>query len=297
MNTEHHKREIDQIKKHVKMLNITGGIAIGALTLAGFFLAADVMEGTPEAMALNTHPPTTEVIAPVAFNAEEAVESSDKQLKQAESKAAEKKAAIVEKQVPAEKEEKAEILKAMSLEEELQSFEASCSDGAISFHWTTSGGSKYAFEIEKTYDQVNFEVFVRAPQPEKKDGRNVYNVVETATVNDDAFYRLRKVVGIGKYEYSEAVKVKCLAAAEQPAMVDVFPNGTGSFRITINTVKEGSYKVTLTDVNNQELAVEEFHAAAGNNEFTLNSNSIIKGIYTLRVSNDSMIKEKKVVLK
>src|SRR4030095_8536152 len=48
MNTEQHKNEIDQIMKHVKMLNITGGIAIGALAIAGFLLISDVFDSTAD---------------------------------------------------------------------------------------------------------------------------------------------------------------------------------------------------------------------------------------------------------
>ncbi len=81
------------------------------------------------------------------------------------------------------------------------------------------------------------------------------------------------------------------------ATVDVFPNGNGSFRIVINSGVAGPYKVTLSDVNETELATEEFQAIEGNNEFILSSNSITRGNYVLRVSNDAMVKEKKVVLK
>src|SRR5688572_22498808 len=299
MNAEHHKKEIDQIKKHVKMLNITGGIAIGALALSGFLLVSDVLESNPDSHIINSSNPEMEIqetespliteVKPEELNKQETY-SVQSESKNSNPLASSNKAAI--------RETDSKETKSMNLEEELQSFEASCSNGAISFHWITSGGSKYAFEIEKTYDHVNFEVFSRAPQPEKKDGKNVYSVEETATDNDDAFYRLRKVVGRGKYEYSEAVKVKCTGSTEQPAFVDVFPNGNGSFRIVIIASKAGPYKVSLSDVNDAQLATEEFQAQQGNNEFILTSaTEIIKGNYTLRVSNDSMVKEKKVVLK
>ena len=72
---------------------------------------------------------------------------------------------------------------------------------------------------------------------------------------------------------------------------------TCALPILINTAVAGAYKVALSDVNETELATEEFLAKEGNNEFILSSNSITKGNYVLRVSNDSMVKERKVVLK
>lgn len=290
MNKAHHQNEIDQIQKHVKMLNIAGGIAICALSLAGVLLLTDTFESTAENVFVAS------LDQPYIYNTESA--TSDPENNASEEGNLNP---IISESLVADKVNKTDkplsARKIITFEEELQSFDASCINGAISFNWVTSGGSKYAYEIEKTYDQLSYEVFSRAPQPEKKDGKNVYSVEETAPAGDDAFYRLRKVVGKGKYEYSENVKVKCTANESQSATVDVFPNGNGSFRIMINTAVAGPFKVTLSDVNETELVTEEFLAREGNNEFILSSNSITRGNYVLRVSNDSMVKEKKVVLK
>jgi hypothetical protein len=179
----------------------------------------------------------------------------------------------------------------------LQSFEASCNQGALVFNWVTQGSSKYAYEIEKSVDQENYEVFTRAPAPEKVDGKNVYTVEESTSPDEQAFYRLRKVVGKGKFEYSSEVKVHCSSTTAEQTTVDVFPNGYGSFRIMINSPVETRFTVTLTDINEKELATQDFDAKQGANEFTLISDSITRGNYVLRVSNDHMVKEKKVVLK
>ncbi len=287
MNRDQHQSEIDQINKHVKMLNITGSIAIGALAIAGVLMIADTFKAVSENAQSG--------IIAEAPDQESVLQSDDSNL-------LEEPATIQPERIskPAGNQNKpktAAAPKAISFTEELQSFEASCNDGALYFQWVTLGGTKYAYEIEKTYDQVTYEVFSRAPQPDKKDGKNIYSVEESTTKGDEAFYRLRKVMGKGKYEYSEAVKVKCSNMDASLATVDVFPNGNGSFRIIINSAVAGPYKVTLSDVNETELATEDFMAKEGNNEFILSSSSITRGNYVLRVSNDAMVKEKKVVLK
>ncbi|HMT30929.1 MAG TPA: T9SS type A sorting domain-containing protein, partial [Bacteroidia bacterium] len=114
---------------------------------------------------------------------------------------------------------------------------------------------------------------------------------------DDAFYRLRKVVGKGKYEYSEPVSVMCSKKAIANTEVDVFPNGYGSFRIVINTQVDDSFRVSLSDVNENELVADQFEAKPGSNEFVISSSTISRGNYVLRVTNGSMVKEKRVVLK
>ncbi len=319
MKNENHRKEIKQIKDHVKILNITGGIAIGALAIAGYLMLSDPLK--KENFAENQPVPAsfenvltvdhTTVGAQVAFvQPDKKEDASDvstaaiiiKKKPVVQTGVSEQKSeeSFVNKEVIAASSENFDRLskmKSKALDEELQSFEASCNDGSLLFNWITEGGSKYAYEIEKTYDKVNYEVFSRAPQPEKKDGKNHYMVEEATAKGDDAYYRLRKVIGKGKYEYSEPVKVQCSKHATANTEVDVFPNGYGSFRIVINTQVDDSFRVSLSDIQENELAFDDFEAKPGSNEFILSSNTISKGNYILRVTNGSMVKEKRVVLK
>ena len=318
MKNETHKKEIKQIKDHVKILNITGGIAIGALAIAGYLMLSNPLKKenyaeiqpvpAPFENVLTVDLPTNETqVALVQPDKKEAASDYTKAIvikkKTIETDAqisSKNENSLVNKTVIAassENFEKLNKMKSKALDEELQSFEASCNEGSLMFNWITEGGSKYAYEIEKTYDKVNYEVFSRAPQPEKKDGKNFYRVEEATAKNDDAFYHLRKVVGKGKYEYSEAVKVQCSKVATANTQVDVFPNGYGSFRIVINTVNEDNFRVSLSDIQENELAVDTFEAKTGSNEFLLTSNNIGRGNYILRVTNGSMVKEKRVTLK
>lgn len=316
MKNEHHKNEIKQIKDHVKILNITGGIAIGALAIAGYLMLSDPLKNEHYAEKTFEAPATESVISIENKLIDQPMASA---LNPAES-GSDVKAVVVKKQpvevvdvvtdkVAENLEDKTVVeansatinklnnLKYKGLNEEVQSFEASCNNGSLTFNWITEGGSKYAYEIEKTYDKVNYEVFSRAPQPEKRDGKNFYMVEEATGKDDDAFYRLRKVVGKGKYEYSEPVNVKCTKKMLATTEVDVFPNGYGSFRIVINTQFDDSFRVSLSDVNENELVADQFEAKPGSNEFVLSSSTISRGNYVLRVTNGSMVKEKRVVLK
>jgi hypothetical protein len=181
--------------------------------------------------------------------------------------------------------------------EEIQSFEVSCNNGTLVFNWVTEGQGKYAYEIEKTTDNEHYEVFSRAPQPEKKDGLNHYFVEEAVDAGEVASYRLRRVIGKNKYEYTEPVEVKCLKKPAREIAVDVFPAGFGAFRIVVNSPVEEKFDVVLTDAGENILESRSYDAAKGSNEFVLQSEKIAKGSYHLRISNGSMTKEKKVVVK
>jgi hypothetical protein len=320
MKNENHKNEIKQIKDHVKILNITGGIAIGALAIAGYLMLSDPLKNEHYAENNTLNPGTENVISIENNLIDQPIASAQNPAEASSESGSDVKLVVVKKQ-PVEEvnvvvdkvaeslEDKTVVeansaninklnnLKYKGLNEEVQSFEASCNNGSLTFNWVTEGGSKYAYEIEKTYDKVNYEVFSRAPQPEKKDGKNFYMVEEATGKDDDAFYRLRKVVGKGKYEYSEPVNVKCTKKMLATTEVDVFPNGYGSFRIVINTQFDDSFRVSLSDVNENELVADQFEAKPGSNEFVLSSSTISRGNYVLRVTNGSMVKEKRVVLK
>lgn len=307
MNKEQKKQEISKIREHIRILNITGGVAISALAVAGYLLLTspaeentrltknmeaitNEAESNMEVQASVTSPAIDEISADVAVAAKQ---------EQAQTKAV--SAVVKQNRTSGLKTnalaaaEKTGLTK--SIAEELQSFEASCDNGSILFNWVTEGVSKYAYEIEKTYDKVHYEVFSRAPQPEKKEGKNFYSVEEATEKDENAYYRLRKVIGKGRYEYSDPVQVKCESSISANTDVDVFPNGYGSFRIIINTGSESQFKVSLSDVDENELVADSFDAKPGSNEFIISSNSISRGNYVLRVTNGSMIKEKRVVLK
>ena len=265
------------------MLNIAGAVALSALAIAGYLIITE--PSMEHAMVADNSVSVYDAGENAELIAEASLAPEDPSSTMDDPKVSEKISSPVSK--PSGK----------GIDEELLSFEASCEGGAILFNWTTMGNTKYAYEIEKTYDKVTYEVFSRAPQPEKKDGKNFYAVEEMTTADDDAFYRLRKVVGRDKFEYSDAVNVKCTKNKANKTEVDVFPNGYGSFRIVINTQADDSFKVSLLDINETELAAEVYEAIKGSNEFILSSSSITRGNYVLRVTNGNMVKEKKVVLK
>lgn len=299
------KNEIKQIKEHIKVLNITGGIAITALAVAGYLMLTNhsatekPIDQKVRLEASAAAPSVYDMPAPAAHvknllsenRLEETAQPILEEAKNQEVTQIQPEAKV------AETEMMERTMSSRTIAEELHSFEASCDNGAILFNWITEGGAKYAYEIEKTYDKVHYEVFSRAPQPQKKEGKNFYSVEEATEKDETAYYRLRKVIGKGRYEYSDPVQVKCESAMSANTEVDVFPNGYGSFRILINTGADSQFKVSLSDIDDNELVADNFDAKAGSNEFVISSSSISKGNYVLRVTNGSMIKEKRVVLK
>jgi hypothetical protein len=192
--------------------------------------------------------------------------------------------------------EAAEHRKAKTVDE-IQSFDVSCNNGSLVFNWVTEGQGKYAYEIEKTAENGEFEVFLRAPAPQKRDGFNYYSVEEMVSANESASYRLKRIVGKNKFEYTEPVEVKCQKKSSKDLTVDVFPSGYGAFRIVVNAPAEDLFKVTLFDATETLIQSKDFVATPGSNEFMLEAATVTKGNYTLRITNGSTTKVKKIILK
>ncbi|MBK9048150.1 MAG: hypothetical protein IPL74_16220 [Bacteroidetes bacterium] len=151
------KNEISQIKEHIKVLNITGGIAITALAVAGYLMLTNnpspeqpiVQEVRVEASAAATSVYDVPASADQVSNL-----LSENRIEESAKPSIEEAPEQVAKQTqPEEKETDADMmertLSSKTIAEELHSFEASCDNGSILFNWVTEGGSKYAYEVEK----------------------------------------------------------------------------------------------------------------------------------------------------
>ncbi len=289
------------LPNHITVMNITAALAIGALSVAAYLMVTEPFRNGPEAYPIADEKITASIesdgydeLNSDAVDVSQKIEQSRIETKESDLQV--EKEALSEDMASVKKTEKAVVFK-NNLSDEIESFDASCYDGNVVFNWVTLGKANHQFEIEKSYDNETYEVFTRAPQPVKEDGKNVYRVEEIIPANDVAFYRLRKKTGKSKYEYSDEVKVICAKSLSEVTSIDVFPNGYGSFRILVETKSTDTFTVTLYDMNNTELASDQFEAQVGNNEFVLNSSSISRGEYALKVTNGTITKEKKVVLK
>lgn len=88
-----------------------------------------------------------------------------------------------------------------------------------------------------------------------------------------------------------------LVDALPSASVDVFPVGYGSFRIIIQSQASGIFTASLFDTFSNEIISESYEVFQGDNTFVLESGSIPQGEYLLRVTDGTVISEKKVRLK
>ncbi len=105
-------------------------------------------------------------------------------------------------------------------------------------------------------------------------------------------------IAISENQLSETAINEPIADVDAPrATVDVFPVGYGSFRIIIESETEGSYIASLFDSHSNEIISENYDVYIGENTFVLESGSIPQGEYLLRVTNGSVISERRVRLK
>jgi hypothetical protein len=276
------QREIREMRRNIRNMALAGAGALGMFVYAGsLYSEAVVMDSSPSNVTETTDRVSVET---------KMLESGSLEILSFP---------LAENKFPAEVAlpAKPAVHKKQKTVDEIQSFEVSCNNGSLIFNWVTEGQGKYAYEIEKTTENGEFEVFLRAPAPDKKDGFNYYFVEEMVSANESASYRLKRIIGKNKFEYTEPVEVQCQKKSSKDLTVDVFPSGYGAFRIVVNAPAEDTFKVTLFDATEAEIQTKDFTAAPGSNEFMLEAATVTKGNYTLRITNGSTTKVKKIILK
>lgn len=287
---------------HISVMNITAAVAVGALSVAAYLMVTEpfqkydsvdaVAEAEMQMMQPGDLPETVVDDFDSSDEADELERSSGEQVTVAEKKLS------VDSELKVVSNSSGYTADGMVMIDDIESFDASCYDGNLVFNWITTGKPNNQFEIEKSYDNENFEVFTIAPQPQAtEDGKNHYSVEEYIGTEEVAFYRLRKKINKKKYEYSDEIRITCTSKKPDITDIDVFPNGYGSFRILIGTKTVDTFTVTLYDTDDLELATDRYVTQPGENEFVLTSNSISRGEYSLKVTNGQITKEKRVLLK
>ena len=184
-----------------------------------------------------------------------------------------------------------------SFQDELVNFESTCENGKVNISFVTKGSTEEIVEIEKSYDRSNYTSLASVKLNKKRNGNNHYSHSFDCNDSKEVYFRLKRKGDNGIYEYSNITDANCKPSIETKSKIEVYPVGYGSFKIAINSQIQDRYTVTLIDSEKKEVAHDAFDVVSGANEFVLNSGSIPRGSYSLRVSNGTQVCEKMVFLK
>jgi hypothetical protein len=161
----------------------------------------------------------------------------------------------------------------------LSGFEAKRnSDNSVSATWQTQQEiNSSSFEIERAYDNNNFEKIGRIQAAGNSSSSKTYTFSDNSNINKGvSFYRIKMIDKDGAFTYTETKTVKGSSAKFDFA---IFPNPShGSTNVTINGLNEPT-EVQLLDVSGRLVK-----SLTLNNTSTTQLNNLEKGSYFVRVT-------------
>ncbi len=141
------------------------------------------------------------------------------------------------------------------------------------------------FELQRSANGVDFTKinFVTSKAENGVSNATIsYVVIDTKPLTSTNYYRLKQVDKDGKFTLSNIVVIAG-NKTNKFEIVNLYPNPVlNSFNLTINSVKDENIKLVITDVVGKVLLQENRFAKKGENNFSINVNTLAKGNYTIK---------------
>jgi len=154
----------------------------------------------------------------------------------------------------------------------------------IDLFWETeSERDNDRFEIEKSTDGINFEVFHTVKGVGNSNDLSQYYSVDNNPSVGPNYYRLNQFDFDGKSKYSEIVSVNILNDAYD--MLSVFPNPTsGKTEVIFNTYSKQSVSLKVMSNDGRLIVNTTLDAVAGGNRFDLDLIDYTPGLYFIAIT-------------
>ena len=191
---------------------------------------------------------------------------------------------------------------------ELLYFNASCYHNKITLSWSTaSETNNNYFTLERSEDGINFQPLAETKGAGTSSTSHTYSFTNNLTAYDPStgsgqalqfttfYYRLKQTDFNGKYKYLKIISAQP-CGEESNDVINAYNNNSGSFVITINSMANTHYSISLYDINGVLVETKMQTVSKGNNSYVLDARSLSKGIYIIEVQNEYNRTVKKVPL-
>ena len=163
------------------------------------------------------------------------------------------------------------------------SFNAIINNKQTNLTWTTASEiNNKGFEIERSFDGVNFEIIGFVKGNVNSNRANKYSFIDDNYVS--AFYRLKQIDFDGKFDFSNVISVK-----GNDLLINITPN---PFNNVIEINSNGQLvNVEVLDITGKVVITEVISGSKN----TLNTASLINGVYFIRMNNGESIVTKRII--
>jgi hypothetical protein len=169
--------------------------------------------------------------------------------------------------------------------------------GGIAINWTVAEETDVNhYDIEKSFDGVNFDVIGSVKYKEVTTLVNKYNFTDVAGSNTDkVYYRIRQVDHNLFYTLSSIVMVKMAP----DKILQIWPN-PATDQVTVNITVNNSQAtyIEMLDLTGSKLLTKQVNLVAGANSVLIkNLNSFSPGVYLFKIVADGETTMQKIVIK
>ena len=164
-------------------------------------------------------------------------------------------------------------------------FDAQFSYGKVNVNWTTETEiNNDFFTVERSKDGITFEVIdiVRSYNGNSNVTQS-YKMIDKNPLKGTSYYRLKQTDYDGQFKYFTPVAVTVKSTYDD---VTVYPNPvSGNGYLTFNSLKDDEQTVVIYDVAGRVVYQKQYTITTGNNKLTLETNSLTKGMYFIKLDD------------
>jgi hypothetical protein len=180
----------------------------------------------------------------------------------------------------------------------LKSFTAQLNNNKVDLKWITSTEINAShFVIERSYNGSDFSDIATVLAFGNTTDEKNYQFADNSFASDKvvAYYRLRQVDLDGKEEFSSTRIIRISKQNQNTVSILTFPNPVNNeLRITIPNNWQGK-KVTYEVVNANGQTVRKTETASASQTETVNTSTLSRGFYVVKVSYNGETAQQKIV--
>jgi predicted esterase len=176
----------------------------------------------------------------------------------------------------------------------LENYSVQLKDGKVSVRWATSAENNNAgFTIERSGDGRRFTEVAVIPAVGNTTGKT-YQWMDERPLTNLSYYRLVQTDLNGHKEYFQVKRIMNRSLFDRSLVVAPNPFTT-ELAAFINVPRTQQVTISITDISGRVLKTAYGKYAEGAAEFNMNTTSLPKGIYFLKVKGEDFTQIQKIV--
>lgn len=179
---------------------------------------------------------------------------------------------------------------------ELVNFRGTATESGNLLQWeTASERNNDHFQVQRSLDGMNWEEIGRVQGGGDSNQFLSYDFLDANPIPGRNFYRLKQVDYDGAFEFSYIISV-VTGQIPQLQVQSVFPNPSkGLFTISYLTNNQYPLNYSVYDGSGRVISSGSFSNSFGSNQVELDLSGIPQGMYILRLSNQDLFLQEKIV--